>query len=81
MHGAQSANFDAVFIDLNCVIHPSLRSSKSEAAFIKKLFKTLDKLLEQFMPSRVCYLSVDGPAPVAKMLLQKARRQSKYYCH
>ncbi|KAF8951600.1 hypothetical protein BGZ52_010728 [Haplosporangium bisporale] len=77
VHGGQSIKFDSVFIDVNCILHPALRSSKTETAFVKKFFRILDSLLEQFVPGRICYLSIDGPAPLAKMLTQKARRLSK----
>ncbi|KAG0336073.1 hypothetical protein BG000_006966 [Podila horticola] len=77
VHNGQSIKFDSVFIDVNCILHPALRSSKTETAFVKKLFRILDSLLDQFVPGRICYLSIDGPAPLAKMLTQKARRLSK----
>jgi len=70
----QCGNFDSVFIDVNCILHPAMRTAKTEAAFIKKLFTILDRLLGQFVPGRICYFSVDGPAPMAKLLTQKARR-------
>jgi 5'-3' exonuclease len=70
----QCANFDSVFIDVNCILHPAMRTAKNEAMFVKKLFIILDRLLAQFIPGRICYFSVDGPAPLAKLLTQKARR-------
>ncbi|KAF9115048.1 hypothetical protein BGX27_009075 [Mortierella sp. AM989] len=73
----EGSHFDSVFIDINCILHPSVRAATNEAMFVKKLFSILDKLLSQFIPSRICYLSVDGPAPVAKILTQKARRAVK----
>ncbi|CAO3564090.1 unnamed protein product [Mortierella alpina] len=73
----EGANFDSVFIDVNCILHPSIRKAKNEAMFVKKLFTILDRLLAQFIPDRICYLSVDGPAPLAKLLTQKARRAAK----
>ncbi|KAI7830315.1 XRN 5'-3' exonuclease N-terminus-domain-containing protein [Gamsiella multidivaricata] len=73
----EGSQFDSVFIDVNGILHPAVRTAKNEAMFVKKLFSILDKLLTQFIPNRICYLSVDGPAPVAKMLTQKARRASK----
>ncbi|KAF9943078.1 hypothetical protein BGZ67_007723 [Mortierella alpina] len=73
----EGANFDSVFIDVNCILHPSIRTAKNEAMFVKKLFTILDRLLAQFIPDRICYLSVDGPAPLAKLLTQKARRAAK----
>ncbi|KAF9358976.1 hypothetical protein BGX26_000450 [Mortierella sp. AD094] len=73
----EGSHFDSVFIDINCILHPSVRAASNEAMFVKKLFSILDKLLAQFIPSRICYLSVDGPAPVAKILTQKARRAAK----
>ncbi|KAF9333646.1 hypothetical protein BG006_003348 [Podila minutissima] len=77
VHNGQCIKFDSVFIDVNCILHPALRSSKTETHFVKKLFRILDLLLDQFVPGRICYLSIDGPAPLAKMLTQKARRLSK----
>ncbi|KAF9947761.1 hypothetical protein BGZ72_010294 [Mortierella alpina] len=73
----EGSNFDSVFIDVNCILHPSIRTAKNEAMFVKKLFTILDRLLAQFIPDRICYLSVDGPAPLAKLLTQKARRAAK----
>lgn len=73
----EGAHFDSVFIDVNCILHPSMRAAKNEGQFVKKLFTILDRTLSQFVPDRICYLSVDGPAPLAKLLTQKARRASK----
>ncbi|KAG0291094.1 hypothetical protein BGZ96_005496 [Linnemannia gamsii] len=73
----EGAHFDSVFIDVNCILHPSMRAAKNEGQFVKKLFTILDRTLSQFIPDRICYLSVDGPAPLAKLLTQKARRASK----
>ncbi|KAF9339977.1 hypothetical protein BGZ91_004032 [Linnemannia elongata] len=73
----EGAHFDSVFIDVNCILHPAMRAAKNEAQFVKKLYTILDKTLSQFIPDRICYLSVDGPAPLAKLLTQKARRASK----
>ncbi|KAF9580206.1 hypothetical protein BGW38_003245, partial [Lunasporangiospora selenospora] len=68
------APFDSVYIDVNCFLHPALRRSNTEHQFVRNLFKTLDLLLARFVPTRICYLSIDGSAPMAKMLLQKTRR-------
>ncbi|KAF9910109.1 hypothetical protein EC991_007241 [Linnemannia zychae] len=73
----QGAHFDSVFIDVNCILHPAMRAAKNESMFVKKLYTILDRTLAQFVPDRICYLSVDGPAPLAKLLTQKARRASK----
>ncbi|KAF9543617.1 hypothetical protein EC957_000621 [Mortierella hygrophila] len=73
----EGAHFDSVFIDVNCILHPAMRAAKNEAQFVKKLYTILDKTFSQFIPDRICYLSVDGPAPLAKLLTQKARRASK----
>ncbi|KAG0272999.1 hypothetical protein BGZ95_011189, partial [Linnemannia exigua] len=73
----EGAHFDSVFIDVNCILHPAMRAAKNESMFVKKLYTILDKTLSQFIPDRICYLSVDGPAPLAKLLTQKARRASK----
>ncbi|KAF9135837.1 hypothetical protein BGW39_011426 [Mortierella sp. 14UC] len=73
----EGAHFDSVFIDVNCILHPAMRAAKNESMFVKKLYTILDRTLSQFIPDRICYLSVDGPAPLAKLLTQKARRASK----
>ncbi|KAF9362911.1 hypothetical protein BGX34_005273 [Mortierella sp. NVP85] len=71
------ARFDSVFIDVNCILHPAMMGAKDEATFVKKLFAILHELLFQFIPTRICYLAVDGPAPLAKIVTQKSRRAAK----
>ncbi|KAG0002079.1 hypothetical protein BGZ65_002941 [Modicella reniformis] len=73
----EQARFDSVFVDVNCILHPAVLGAKNEATFIKNLFLILDKLLSQFIPTRICYFSVDGPAPAAKIVTQKSRRATK----
>ena len=73
----EGARFDSVFIDVNCILHPAMMGAKDEATFVKKLFAILHELLFQFIPTRICYLAVDGPAPLAKIVTQKSRRAAK----
>ncbi|RUS28983.1 XRN 5'-3' exonuclease N-terminus-domain-containing protein [Jimgerdemannia flammicorona] len=71
----ERAFFDTVYIDVNPLIHDTLRSSKTEKMFVKRFFDMIDKILTQCTPTRICYLAVDGPGPLAKLLEQRKRRE------
>ena len=79
-------NLHHLYLDMNCLIHPACRSvltnsdnmkcSKSEIE--AKMFKSVRKYLEHIIlfakPSELLYISIDGPAPRAKMNQQRLRR-------
>jgi len=79
-------NLHHLYLDMNCLIHPACRSvltnsdnmkcSKSEIE--AKMFKSVRKYLEHVIlfakPSELLYISIDGPAPRAKMNQQRLRR-------
>ncbi|RUS20728.1 hypothetical protein BC937DRAFT_94498, partial [Endogone sp. FLAS-F59071] len=69
------AYFDTVYLDINPLIHNSIRSSKSEKIFLERFFCMLDKVLAQSVPVRMCYFAIDGPGPLAKLLEQRKRRE------
>lgn len=63
-----------MFVDMNGLIHPALRDAEDQSSFILNLFKMLDRTLAYVKPKQSVTLSVDGPAPVAKILTQRERR-------
>eukprot|EP00667_Euglena_gracilis_P004350 EG_transcript_4369 len=69
--------FDHVLIDLNSVVHQSCAQSTNEEGVITQVFETLDDLLEVAVPVKTVNLCLDGPAPHAKLMLQRQRRAQK----
>jgi len=73
---ATGCRFDHVAIDLPHLLHEAARHARSEAHFAALLFRLLDGALSAGRPRRsVCVFS-DGPAPLAKLLTQRARREA-----
>ncbi len=79
-------NIHHLFLDMNCLIHPACRSVLSDPRNIRctqaeieaKMFKSVRNYLESIIlfakPSELLYMSIDGPAPKAKMVQQRLRR-------
>ena len=79
-------NIHHLFLDMNCLIHPACRSVLSNPSNIKcsraeietKMLKSVRNYLERVIlfakPKELVYLSIDGPAPKAKMVQQRLRR-------
>lgn len=74
--------FDYIYIDLNFFLHTSifnyLKTNHSnefnEEDFKNKLYFYLDLIFKNFFAKKEIFISMDGPAPLAKILLQRQRR-------
>jgi len=65
---------DALYLDMNALIHPCCATAPTETEGFAVLAKTLDQLIVKVAPTRLLYLAVDGVAPRAKMMHQRGRR-------
>ena len=80
MNDASRPKIDCFFVDFNCIIHTSMRTNKtinqnnSEDEIIKEVFRYLDILVQIVCPTSLLFISVDGPAPLAKCRQQRSRR-------
>ncbi|RKO89147.1 XRN 5'-3' exonuclease N-terminus-domain-containing protein [Blyttiomyces helicus] len=63
---------------MNSLLHRVARRAKNDEACQKQVFREIDKVLRtDVRPSESVCLALDGPAPVAKLLLQRKRRETK----
>jgi len=69
-----TASFDHVLIDINQLLHITLRRSKSDDHALVLLLKELDKCLSIAKPLKSIVLSFDGPPAAAKLATQRRRR-------
>jgi hypothetical protein len=70
--------FDHVLIDLNQVIHISLRRSRSEGHALTIMMKELDACCALATPKMSLVLAMDGPPSAAKLATQRRRRFSTF---
>lgn len=72
----QALHFDQVYIDLNPFLHLAARQSHGIEDMVKSCRKNLKMALQTLTrPNSMVYVSMDGPAPLAKLPEQRARRQ------
>lgn len=69
-------SFDHVLIDINQLLHISLRRAKNEDHALVLTLKEVDKCLAQAQPKRSVVLALDGPPSAAKLVTQRRRRCS-----
>ena len=80
MNDASRPKIDCFFIDFNCIVHNSMRTNKtidesnSEEEIMKEVLRYLDILVQIICPTSLLFISVDGPAPLAKCRQQRSRR-------
>ena len=81
-----SVHTEYLFIDFNCLIHHCLHVVKGcdismremEEEVITEIIRYAVYIITKvIMPSRVVYISIDGPVPIAKMERQRSRRFKK----
>ena len=70
----QIDNVEALFLDLNCLIHPCCRGETDEDIMIQKILDGITTLIEYSQVQRLVYIAIDGVAPKGKMKQQKMRR-------
>lgn len=66
--------YDHLYIDLNFALHWAHYGAKTTGAILGKLFAFLDKIIFKVYPTKSITIANDGPAPIAKLLLQRSRR-------
>lgn len=67
-------NIEALFLDLNCLIHPCCRGETDEDIMIQKIINGITILIEYSQVQRLVYIAIDGVAPKGKMKQQRMRR-------
>jgi 5'-3' exonuclease len=67
--------YDNVYIDLNYCLHYCSYGVKSQDELFCRLFAFIDSILIETKPLRSITFSTDGPAPFAKLFLQRKRRE------
>ena len=70
--------FDHVLIDMNQLLHISLRRSRSEGHALTILMKELDACCALATPKMSLVLAMDGPPSAAKLATQRRRRFSTF---
>jgi 5'-3' exonuclease len=82
-------SIDELYIDANCMLHPScfqilkkasltLSVDKLEDEMIEQCINDLNFLIQYVKPRQLLYLAVDGVAPLAKISQQRKRRYKSY---
>lgn len=68
-------NFDCVYVDINEHIHHQVRRATSSEELVELVLRRVKSLLRSTKPKRLVVLAVDGPGPLAKVLVQRQRRR------
>ena len=80
MNWASFPKFHCFFVDFNCIIHEGMRKTKAidddpdQSEIMTEVFRYLDTLVRVIKPQNLLFISVDGPAPLAKCVEQRKRR-------
>jgi len=78
-------NFNNLYLDTNCLIHPmvhkvlsEIKEKISEEQLLKKFFLKIENyiiyLFKHVNPNKLLYIAIDGTCPRAKMQQQRLRR-------
>lgn len=66
--------YDHMYIDINFALHYCSYGTQNQGQILGKFFNFLDKIILQTYPTKSITIANDGPAPIAKLLLQRERR-------
>lgn len=68
--------YDHVYIDINFALHHSHYGTKNQNQILFKFFSFIEKMVLLLHPTKSIIIANDGPAPIAKLLLQRERRST-----
>jgi len=69
-----SDTFDHVLIDMNQLLHITLRRSRTEGHALTLMIQELDQCMDVASPTKSVVLAFDGPPAAAKLATQRTRR-------
>ena len=69
--------YQNLYIDLNHALHHVGYKSQSPKDILSKIKSYLSMIILENRPTHKVYIAADGPAPIAKMVLQRRRRYDK----
>lgn len=72
-----NVEYDNLYIDINCVLHHVCYLSHDLDDLLDRCQIYLLNVIKLVKPRKSLYLVADGPAPMAKMILQRKRRFDK----
>ncbi|CAM9734679.1 unnamed protein product [Hapterophycus canaliculatus] len=75
-HARQQQGFDHVCIDMNQILHVAMRKARDEDHAIRRIFRDVNLTLKRCPPRKSVVFAFDGSAPLAKLLVQRSRRES-----
>jgi 5'-3' exonuclease len=67
-------NIDHVYVDINFALHNAIYGTTCQKTLLIRLQHGLDNLLHNTHPNKSITYATDGPAPFAKIILQRKRR-------
>lgn len=70
----KNGSFDILYIDINCLLHRIIASAYNDSMLIKKFFSYINFIMRCNKPLKKIIFAIDGPAPFAKIVLQRKRR-------
>jgi XRN 5'-3' exonuclease N-terminus len=71
------SRYTHLYIDLNHALHNVCYKSHSSREILSGIKSYLNKIINNYRPTQRVYIGADGPAPIAKMVLQRKRRYDK----
>ena len=66
--------YDNIYIDINHILHHSIRGVRNKKEFVDKFYNALDIIFNNFFATKKIVLAVDGTSPYSKVILQRKRR-------
>ncbi|CAN0559394.1 unnamed protein product, partial [Ectocarpus sp. 12 AP-2014] len=69
-------SFDHVCIDMNQILHVAMRKARDEDHAIRRIFRDVNLTLKRCPPRKSVVFAFDGSAPLAKLLVQRSRREN-----
>ncbi len=69
-------DIEHLYIDINFCLHCVAHNTTEKNVLFDKLYLFIDDILDNIKPTKSITFATDGPAPYAKLLLQRARRQA-----